>query len=154
MEKALDLPKRQETIVLGCARRGDSFPVCPQTAEHRLNKLQRWVQAVAISSDTRDRHETLMLLLQPQRILCASIGHYPHAPPAPPPTPGACAVHHCQSPVIQGQLPQENTWHSSGSCNVMLASVTSGSPCIPIITTVPLPPHSMSEPEPPNQPLL
>ena len=33
--KSLDLPKRQETIVLGCARRGDS--------EHCLNELQRRV---------------------------------------------------------------------------------------------------------------
>ena len=27
-EKTVDLPKRQGTIVLGCMRRGDSFPVC------------------------------------------------------------------------------------------------------------------------------
>ena len=33
--KTLNLPKRQETIVSGCARRGDS--------EHRLNELQRRV---------------------------------------------------------------------------------------------------------------
>ena len=33
--------ERQETFVLGCARRGDSFPVCAQKAEHRLSKLQR-----------------------------------------------------------------------------------------------------------------
>ena len=33
---------------------------------------------MAISLDTRDRHETLMLLLQPPRILYASTGHYPH----------------------------------------------------------------------------
>ena len=32
--KTLELPKRQETIVLGCVRRGDS--------EHHLNELQRW----------------------------------------------------------------------------------------------------------------
>ena len=36
----------------------------------------------------------------------------------------------------------------------MLASAAAGSPCIPIITTVPLPPPGMSEPEPPNQPQL
>ena len=48
--KTLDLPKRQETIVLGCARGGDS--------EHCLNELQRQVRAAAISSDTRDGHET------------------------------------------------------------------------------------------------
>ena len=34
-------PERQKTIVLGCARRGNSFPVCPEKAEHCLNELQR-----------------------------------------------------------------------------------------------------------------
>ena len=71
--KSLDLPKRQETIISGCVRRGDS--------EHHLNKLQKRVQAAAISSDTRDQHETLTLLLQPPRSLCASTGHYPHPHP-------------------------------------------------------------------------
>ena len=67
----MELPKRQETIVLGCTRRGDS--------KHHLNELQRWVRAVAISADTRDGYEMLMLL-QPPRSLCASTGHYPHLP--------------------------------------------------------------------------
>ena len=67
--KSLELPKRQETIVSGCARRGDS--------EHRLKELQR---AVAISTDHRDSHEMLRLLQQPPRILCGSTGHYPHLP--------------------------------------------------------------------------
>ena len=49
--KSLELSKRQETIVLGCTRRGDS--------EHCLNELQRRVRAMAINTDTRDRHETL-----------------------------------------------------------------------------------------------
>ena len=53
--KSLNQPKRQETIVLGCAKRGDS--------EHHLNGLQRWVRAAAISTDPRDGHETLRLLL-------------------------------------------------------------------------------------------
>ena len=65
----------------GCTRRGDSFPMSPKKAEHYLNELQRWARATAISSDTRDGHEALMLLLQPQRILCASTGHYAHVPP-------------------------------------------------------------------------
>ena len=78
--KSLDLPKRQETTVSGCVRRGDSFPVCPQKAEHHLNKLQRWARAVAISSDNRDGYETLTLLLQPPSILCAGTGHYPQPP--------------------------------------------------------------------------
>ena len=65
--KSLDLPNRQETIVSGCARRGDSFPVCPQKAENHLNELQRQAQAMAISSDTRDGREMLTLLLEPPR---------------------------------------------------------------------------------------
>ena len=35
---------------------------------------------MAISVDTRDGHETLRLLLQLPRSLCASTGHYPHLP--------------------------------------------------------------------------
>ena len=64
------MPKRQETIVSWCMRRGDS--------EYRLKKLQREVQVEAISADTRDGHEMLRLLLQPPRSLCVSTGHYPH----------------------------------------------------------------------------
>ena len=92
--KSLDLPKKQETIVLGHTRRGNSFPVCPQKAEHRVSKIQRWARAAAINLDPRDGHEMLTLLLLPPRILCASAGHYP--PPHPPgrlcsqPLPGSC----------------------------------------------------------------
>ena len=114
----MELPKSEETIVSGCARRRDSG--------HRLNELQRRAQAAAISTDSRDGHETLMLLLQQPRILCASTAHYPHLP-----APGACAAHHCQGPMIQGQLPHENTWHTTGCCNVTPASVAIGSPRIP-----------------------
>ena len=82
--KCLELSKGQETIVLVCARRGDS--------EHHLNEFQRWARAAAISVDTRDGHETLTLLLRPQRTLCASTGHYPPSPPrnlCSPPLPGS-----------------------------------------------------------------
>ena len=48
-----------------------------------------------------------------------------------PPLPGACAARHCQGPMIQGQLPGENTWRASGWCNVTPASAAAGSPCIP-----------------------
>ena len=70
--KSLELPKRQENIVSGCTRRGDSG--------NCLNELQKRVRAVALSADPRDRHETLMLLLPPPRSLCASTGHSPHLP--------------------------------------------------------------------------
>ena len=77
---------------LRCVRRGDSFPVCPQNAEHHLNELQRRMWATAIISDPRDGHETLTLLLQPPRILCASRGHIHTSPPGSlcsPPLPGS-----------------------------------------------------------------
>ena len=48
-----------------------------------------------------------------------------------PPLQGACTARHCQGPVIQGQLPRENTWHASGCCNITLASAAEGSPHIP-----------------------
>ena len=48
-----------------------------------------------------------------------------------PPLPGACTAHQCQDPVIQGQLPRENTQHTSGCYNVTPASAAAGSPCIP-----------------------
>ena len=74
--KRLQLPKRQETVsclfVSRCARRGDS--------ECHLHELQRRARAAAISTDHRDGHETLRLLLPPRRTLCASTGHYPHRP--------------------------------------------------------------------------
>ena len=65
-------------------RRGDS--------EHHLNELQRWARAAAISADTRDRHETLRLLLQPPRSLCARTGHYPHLPSQEPVQPATARV--------------------------------------------------------------
>ena len=142
------MPKRQDTIVLGCVRRGDSFPVCPQKAEHCLNELQRWVRAMVISADIRDRHETLTWLLQPPRSLCASTGHYPHLPswePVNPPVPGS------RDPGTNS--PGEHTG-ASDCCNVMPASATIGSPHISIITTVPLHPHGLNEQGTLNQPLL
>ena len=86
--KSLELPKRQETFsclfVSWCARRGDS--------EHRLNELQRWARAAAISADPRDGHETLRLLLRPPRSLWASTGHSPHRPSWEPVQPATARV--------------------------------------------------------------
>ena len=53
-----------------------------------------------------------------------------HRSLATPPLPGDCAACHCQGPVIQGQLPRENTRHASGWCNVTPASAAAGSPHI------------------------
>ena len=47
-----------------------------------------------------------------------------------PPILGPCAVCHWQGPVIQGQLPRENTWCASGWCNFTGASAATGSPRI------------------------
>ena len=145
----MDLPKRQETIVLGCARRGDSFPVCPQKAEHRLNKLQRQLRAVAISSDTRDGHETLTLLLQSPRILCASTGHYQQ-------------TNHpkslCSPPLTGSCDPGTNSTGEHTACLRLFQCHTGlccwGLPCIPITTTIPLPPPGLNEQKCPNQLLL
>ena len=56
--KSLELPKKQETLVSGCARRGDS--------EHRLNELQRRARAMAISADPRGGHEPRLTARTPE----------------------------------------------------------------------------------------
>ena len=71
-------------FVSWCVRRGDS--------ERRLNELQRRARAAAISTDPRDGHETLRLLLPPPRSLCASTGHYPHRPSWEPVQPATARV--------------------------------------------------------------
>ena len=97
-----------------------------EDSEHRLNKLQKQAQAAAISTDTRDRHEMLRLLLQPPRSLCASTGHTIHTSPprslCSPPLPGSCDP---------GTISPGQHRHISGCCNVLLASDTTGSPHIP-----------------------
>ena len=117
----------------GGVRNGDHLP------PHKLlqmNWLQRWVQAAAIYSDPRNRHEMLRLLLQPPRSLCASTGHYPHTCPrklCSPSLPGSCGP--------QTTSPGEHT-----ACNVTPASAATDSPHIPIITTIPLlPPAWVSQ---------
>ena len=134
--KSLELLKSQETIVSGCARRGDS--------EHRLNELQRWTWAMAISADTTDAHEMLRLLLQPPTILCASTGHYPHLPSQKPVQPTTARV-----PLSRDNFPRRT--HGAPQ-----AGATSCQPLPPQAwpTFCTLPPPGLSEPEPPNQPLL
>ena len=82
--KTLDMPKRQEIVVSGCARTGDP--------EHRIKELQRWARATAINADPRDGHGMLRLLLQPSRSLCASTGHFPHLPSQEPVQPATARV--------------------------------------------------------------
>ena len=134
--KSLELPKRQETIVSGCARRGDS--------EHCLNELQRWARAAAISVDPRDGHETLRLLLQPPRSLCASTGHYSHLPSREPVQPATARVLWSRNnfPGRTHVVPRL-LQHYAGLCHPRLAP-----------HSIPLPPPGLREPEPPNQLLL
>ena len=72
--------EKQKTFVLGVREERGFLPSMPTEAEHRLSELQRWVRATAISSDPRDGHELLRLLLLPRRILSASTGQYPQHP--------------------------------------------------------------------------
>ena len=128
---------KPETIVSGCVRRGDS--------EHRLNKLQRWAEAAAISADTRDRHETLRLLLQPPRSLCASTGHSLHTS-----LPGSLC-----SPPLPGSRDAGTTSPGEHKAHLRLLQCHTGL-CHRRLTlhSTPLPPCGQSEPEPPNQLLL
>ena len=57
-------------------------------------------------------------------------------------------------PWSRDKFPRENTRCASGCCNNTPACSAAGSPCIPIVTIVPLPPPGLNEQEPPNQPLL
>ena len=82
-EHLLNAGRRPQTSQK-CTRRGDS--------EHRLNELQRWARATAISEDPRDGQETLRLLLPPPRSLCASTGHCPHHPSQEPVQPTTARV--------------------------------------------------------------
>ena len=66
-----------------------------------------------------------------------------------PPLPVACAVRHCQGPVIRGQLPWENARRASGWYNVTTPLMPQARPA-----SVPLSPPGLSEPEPPKQLLL
>ena len=114
-------------------RRGDS--------EHRLNKLQSWAQAAAISMDPRDRHETLRLLLQAPRDLCASTGHYPHLP-------SRETVH---PPWPDSRDPVTTSLGERMACLRQLKCHT-GLCCSRLAPhSIPLPPPGLSEPKPPNQ---
>ena len=91
--------------------------------------------STAISSDHRDGHEMLTLLCSHQEA-CVQAQVTIHTPL------GACAARHCQGPMIQRQVPWENTWCASGCCNITPASAAAGSPCIPVITSVPPSPQA------------
>ena len=85
------------------------------------------------------------------RGLVLTITHQPEMLSATDTPVAACTACHCQGPVIQGQLPRENTQWASGCCNVMSDSAAPGMPCIPIMTTVPFPIPRLSEQGSPNQ---
>ena len=134
--KSLELPKRQETIVLGCMRRGDS--------EHDINEIQRQAQAIAISADARDRHELLRLLLQSPRSLCESTGPYPYCPSKEP-----------VQPSLPGSRDPGTTSPGEHTARLRLLQCHAGL-CHRRLTlhSIHLPLPGLSEPEPPNQLLL
>ena len=124
------------------------LPMCPQKAEHCLSELQRRARAVAISSDPRDGHKMLTLLLQLPRILCASTGHYRH------PLPGSLC-----SPPLPGSCDPGTTSLGEHTVHLSLLQRHAGLCCCriaphPVMATIPLPPPRLSEQDPPNQPLL
>ena len=129
---------------MGCARRGDSFPVCPQKAENHLNELQRWTRAAAISVYPRDGHETLRLLLQPPKSLGASTDHYPHLP-----------SRESVQPATD-RVPGSRDSFLGRTHSVPQAGATSRQPlppqAHPTFRTPPSP--GLNEPESPNQPIL
>ena len=129
-QKTSDFPK-------GCTRRGDS--------EHRLKELQRRAQATAISMDTRDGHETLRLLLQPPRSLCASTGHYPHLPCWETVQPATARV-----PGSRDNFPGRT--HGTPQAAATSCRTLPPQAC-PALRTPPSP-TGLSEPEPLNQSLL
>ena len=88
------------------------------------------------SADPRDGHEMLRLLLQPPRSLCAGTGYYPHLPSREPVQPATASV-----PWFRDNIPGR-TQHTSGCCNVTLASAATGSPRIPYSS---LPPTWVSQ---------
>ena len=109
---------------------------------------QRRARAAANSVDPRDRREPRLTARTPETGASCGYQRGPQrragdakaaAAPARRPvcehrslsaTPllGACAARHCQGPVIQGQLHQENARRTSGCCNVTPASAAAGSP--------------------------
>ena len=128
------MPKSQETIVSGCKRRGDS--------EHHLNELQRPAQAIAISADSRDGHETLTLLLQPPRILCTSTDQTTIQTS---PARSQC------SPKLPGSHDPGTTSSGEQMVRLRLLQRHAGLSCCRLAPhSVPLPPPSLSEPEPPK----
>ena len=102
------------------------------------------MRATAISTDPRDGHEMLRLLLQPWRSLCASTGHYPHLP---------------SQEVVQPTTARV-TWSRDSfpgrTHGTLQAAATSCQPLPPLACPAFCTPPSprLSEPEPPNQLLL
>ena len=97
---------------------------------------------MAISADTRDHQETLRLLLQPPRSLYASTGHYPHLPSREPVQPSTARVL-LSKDNFPGRT-QRATQAVATSCWPLPPQAH------PAFLT-PLPPPSLSEPEPSNQ---
>ena len=90
---------------------------------------------MVISVDTRPAGKSKAAAAATKKPVCKHRSLSTHLP-------GACAAHHCQGPMIQGQLPQENKCHASSCCNVMPASAASDMHHIPYPS---LPPDWVSQ---------
>ena len=131
----MELPNRQESFsclfASCCVRRGDS--------ERCLKELQRRAQAAAISTDPRDGHETLRLLLLPPRSLCASTGHSPHRPSREPVQPATAGV-----PGSRDNFPGRMHCAPQAGATSRRPRPLQARPA----SSVPLPPPGLSEPAP------
>ena len=105
---------------------------------------QRRAQDTVISTDPRDGHEMLRLLLPPPRSLYASTGHSPHHPSREPVQPATARL-----PLSRDNFPRRTH-------GVPQAAAMSHRPLLPQAhpASIPLPPPGLREPEPPSQLLL
>ena len=105
MGKGLELPKRQETFFL---------PLCFVVWEERgLRTPLKGASEMGTSrgyqhGPRRRARDTKAAAAATKKPVCK------HRSLSTPPLPGACAARHFQGPVIQGQLPRENTRRASG----------------------------------------
>ena len=126
-----------------------SLPLCFGVREDRglrapLKGARESAQAAAISAHPEDGHETLRLLLQSPRSLCASTGHYPHLP----------SRSLCSPPLSGSRDPGTTSPGEHTACLRLVQRHTSLCRHRLAQHSVPLPPPGLSEPELPNQLLL
>ena len=102
------------------------------------------MRTAAISTDPRDEHEMLRVLLQPPRNLCAITGHYPHLSSREPVQPTTARVPKCRD-NFPGRM------YSAPHAGAMSRRPL---PLQARPASVPLPSPGLKEPEPLNKLLL